>query len=69
MIDADGIIILVGVADQYIAHAKEKIAVGGKGAGRKDELTALGEQPSQLKSRQQLTFGHCCEQLIDSAKW
>ena len=55
MIDADGIIILVGVADQYIAHAKEKIAVGGKGAGRKDELTALGEQPSQLKSRQQLT--------------
>ena len=32
---ADGIIVLVGVADEYIAHAKEKIAVGAKAAGRK----------------------------------
>jgi 5,10-methylenetetrahydromethanopterin reductase len=32
---ADGIIILVGVADEYIAHAKEKIAVGARAAGRK----------------------------------
>ena len=32
---ADGIIILVGVADEYIAHAKEKIAVGAQAAGRK----------------------------------
>jgi 5,10-methylenetetrahydromethanopterin reductase len=32
---ADGIIVLVGVADDYIAHAKEKIAVGAKAAGRK----------------------------------
>jgi len=34
---ADGIIVLVGVADEYIAHAKEKIAVGAKAAGRKSE--------------------------------
>src|SRR5262249_7143381 len=32
---ADGIIVLVGVADEYIAHAKEKIAAGAKAAGRK----------------------------------
>jgi 5,10-methylenetetrahydromethanopterin reductase len=32
---ADGIIILVGVADEYIAHAKEKIAAGANSAGRK----------------------------------
>ena len=32
---ADGIIILVGVADEYIAHAKEKIAAGAKTVGRK----------------------------------
>jgi 5,10-methylenetetrahydromethanopterin reductase len=32
---ADGIIILVGVADEYIAHAKERIAIGAKAAGRK----------------------------------
>ena len=32
---ADGIIVLVGVADDYIAHAKEKIAAGAKAAGRK----------------------------------
>ena len=32
---ADGIIVLVGVADEYIAHAKEKIAVGAKAAGRR----------------------------------
>ena len=32
---ADGIIILVGVADDYIAHAREKIAVGAQAAGRK----------------------------------
>lgn len=31
---ADGIIVLVGVADDYIAHAKEKIAAGAKAAGR-----------------------------------
>jgi 5,10-methylenetetrahydromethanopterin reductase len=34
---ADGIIVLVGVADGYIAHAREKIAVGAKAAGRKVE--------------------------------
>jgi len=34
---ADGIIVLVGVADGYIAHAKEKIAAGAKTAGRKLE--------------------------------
>jgi len=32
---ADGIIVLVGVADDYIAHAQEKIAAGAKAAGRK----------------------------------
>jgi 5,10-methylenetetrahydromethanopterin reductase len=31
---ADGTIVLVGVADEYIAHAKEKIAAGAKAAGR-----------------------------------
>jgi 5,10-methylenetetrahydromethanopterin reductase len=31
---ADGIIVLVGVADEYIAHAKEKIAAGAKAVGR-----------------------------------
>jgi len=34
---ADGIIVLVGVADEYIAHAKAKIADGAKSAGRKLE--------------------------------
>ena len=34
---ADGIIILVGVAVEYIANAKEKIAIGAKAAGRKLE--------------------------------
>jgi 5,10-methylenetetrahydromethanopterin reductase len=34
---ADGIIVLVGVADEYIAHAKEKIAAGANVAGRKLE--------------------------------
>ena len=34
---ADGIIVLVGVADNYINHAKEKIAAGAKAAGRKLE--------------------------------
>lgn len=34
---ADGIIVLVGVADDYIAHAIEKIAAGAKAAGRKLE--------------------------------
>jgi 5,10-methylenetetrahydromethanopterin reductase len=34
---ADGIIILVGVADEYIAHAKDKIAAGAKTVGRKLE--------------------------------
>ena len=34
---ADGIIVLVGVADEYIAHAKEKIAAGAQAAGRKLE--------------------------------
>jgi 5,10-methylenetetrahydromethanopterin reductase len=32
---ADGIVVLVGVADEYIAHAKEKIDAGAKTAGRK----------------------------------
>jgi 5,10-methylenetetrahydromethanopterin reductase len=31
---ADGIIVLVGVADEYIAHAREKIAAGAAAAGR-----------------------------------
>ena len=34
---ADGIIVLVGVADEYIAHAREKIAAGAKAVGRKLE--------------------------------
>jgi 5,10-methylenetetrahydromethanopterin reductase len=34
---ADGIIVLVGVAGEYIAHAKEKITAGAKAAGRKLE--------------------------------
>jgi 5,10-methylenetetrahydromethanopterin reductase len=34
---ADGIIVLVGVADEYIAHASERIAIGVKAAGRKLE--------------------------------
>jgi 5,10-methylenetetrahydromethanopterin reductase len=34
---ADGIIVLVGVADEYIIHAKDKIAAGAKAAGRKLE--------------------------------
>ncbi|MGH7812183.1 MAG: LLM class flavin-dependent oxidoreductase [Candidatus Binatia bacterium] len=34
---ADGIIILVGVADEYIAQAREKIAAGAQAAGRKLE--------------------------------
>jgi 5,10-methylenetetrahydromethanopterin reductase len=34
---ADGIIVLVGVADDYIAHAREKIAAGARVAGRKLE--------------------------------
>ena len=34
---ADGIIVLVGVADEYIAHAREKIGAGAKAAGRKLE--------------------------------
>src|SRR5918999_5784251 len=32
---ADGIIVLVGIADDYIAHARERIAAGAKSAGRK----------------------------------
>jgi 5,10-methylenetetrahydromethanopterin reductase len=32
---ADGIIVLVGVADEYIAHARDKIAAGAAAAGRK----------------------------------
>ena len=32
---ADGVIVLVGVADEYIEHAKEKIVAGAKLAGRK----------------------------------
>jgi 5,10-methylenetetrahydromethanopterin reductase len=34
---ADGIIVLVGVADDYIAHARERISAGAKAAGRKVE--------------------------------
>ena len=34
---ADGIIVLVGVADEYIAHARERIAAGAKAARRKVE--------------------------------
>lgn len=32
---ADGIIVLVGVADEYIAHARDKIGAGANAAGRK----------------------------------
>jgi 5,10-methylenetetrahydromethanopterin reductase len=32
---ADGIIVLVGVAGEYIAHAREKIAAGAQASGRK----------------------------------
>jgi len=32
---ADGIIVLVGVADEYLRQAKERIAAGAKAAGRK----------------------------------
>src|SRR5688572_4063201 len=35
----DGIIVLVGVADEYIAHAKEKISAGAK-AARSEEHTS-----------------------------
>lgn len=38
---ADGVIVLVGVADEYIAHAKTKIAEGAKAAGRKLEDISL----------------------------
>ncbi len=38
---ADGIIVLVGVADEYIEHAKEKISAGAKAAGRKLEEIEL----------------------------
>ncbi len=34
---ADGIIVLVGVADEYIAHARDKISAGAKAAGRRIE--------------------------------
>ena len=34
---ADGIIVLVGVADEYIAHARERIAAGANAADRKVE--------------------------------
>ena len=34
---ADGIIVLVGVADEYIVHAKERIAAGARAAGRRLE--------------------------------
>ena len=34
---ADGIIVLVGVADEYIAHARERIAAGAQAAGRRAE--------------------------------
>src|SRR5215467_9441714 len=38
---ADGIIVLVGVADEYIAHAKEKIFSGARAAGRQPEDVKL----------------------------
>ncbi len=34
---ADGIIVLVGIADDYIAHARDKIAAGAKAGGRNIE--------------------------------
>ena len=34
---ADGIIVLVGVADEYIAHARERIAAGAQAVGRRAE--------------------------------
>jgi 5,10-methylenetetrahydromethanopterin reductase len=38
---ADGIIVLVGIADDYIAHAMEKIAAGARAAGRKPDDVKL----------------------------
>jgi len=38
---ADGIIVLVGVAEEYIEHAKNKIAAGAKAAGRRLEDITL----------------------------
>jgi 5,10-methylenetetrahydromethanopterin reductase len=38
---ADGIIILVGIADDYIAHARERIAAGARAAARKPEDVKL----------------------------
>lgn len=38
---ADGVIVLVGVADEYIAHAREKIAAGARAAGRRLEEIRL----------------------------
>ncbi len=34
---ADGIIVLVGVADEYIAHARERISAGAQAVGRRAE--------------------------------
>ncbi len=34
---ADGIVVLVGIADDYVAHARAKIGAGAKSAGRKLE--------------------------------
>jgi 5,10-methylenetetrahydromethanopterin reductase len=53
---ADGVIVLVGVADEYIEHAKEKIAAGAKIAGR------------QLSDIQLVLWVPCAVSETDSAK-
>jgi 5,10-methylenetetrahydromethanopterin reductase len=49
---ADGIIVLVGVADEYVAHAKEKIRAGAKAAGRKlDDINLVLWVPCAVSDR------------------
>ena len=49
---ADGIIILVGVADEYIQHAKVKIAAGAKAVGRKlDDINLVLWVPCAVSDR------------------
>ena len=49
---ADGIIVLVGVANEYIAHAKEKISAGAKSAGRKlDQINLVLWVPCAVSDR------------------
>jgi 5,10-methylenetetrahydromethanopterin reductase len=49
---ADGIIILVGVADEYIQHAKVKIAAGAQAVGRKlDDINLVLWVPCAVSDR------------------